>query len=153
MTDIIWAVDQFPKMRDENKLRLKGLILTMRWAGLRISDAVVLKKEHIQKDVILKITQKSKTPVRVPIPAEAMEILSALKPCEDGYLFWNRREGVEIINPTTPINNFSMYVRQVLEKAGIRIKGVKIQTARTIVLEIRSPWTCLKKASRPKPFP
>ena len=122
MTDIIWAVDQFPKMRDDNKLRLKGLILTMRWAGLRISDAVVLKNSDIQNDVLLKTTQKSKTLVRVPLPKGAMEILSALEPCEDGFLFWNRRESERT---KTPIDNFSMYVRQVLEKAGVRVKGVR----------------------------
>jgi integrase/recombinase XerD len=125
MTDIIWAVDQFPKMRAENKLRLKALILTMRWAGLRISDAVVLKKEHFQKDVLLKITQKSKTPVRVPIPPEAMETIAALEPCEDGFIFWNRRESERSERTKTPIDNFSTNVRQVLEKAGVRVKGVK----------------------------
>jgi integrase len=44
---VLAQCDQFPRMSDYNKARIKALILTMRWTGLRISDAVVLRAESI----------------------------------------------------------------------------------------------------------
>jgi integrase len=52
MEDIMWAVSQFPRMADENKIRLKALILTMCWTGLRISDATLLKVDAIRDGVL-----------------------------------------------------------------------------------------------------
>src|SRR5207237_6808192 len=44
---VLAEVDKLPRMTDYNKKRIRGLILTMRWSGLRISDAVVLKADSI----------------------------------------------------------------------------------------------------------
>ena len=40
--------DDFARMTEYNKQRIEALILTMRWTGLRIGDAVVLTADKIQ---------------------------------------------------------------------------------------------------------
>lgn len=59
--------DTFVRMTSYNKLRIKALILTMRWTGLRISDAVVLNADNIKSDVLRVRTKKASTPVQIPL--------------------------------------------------------------------------------------
>ena len=117
LADIIWAVDQFPRMTEANKTRLKALMLTMRWTGLRISDASVLKSDAIRNGVLYLKTQKAKTDVQIPLPGELMEILNRMTPYTGGYLFWNRRK--EDASTSTPRGNFGFYIKQVFQTAGI----------------------------------
>src|SRR5262249_27572537 len=50
---ILEAVDKLPRMPSYHKLRFKGLILTMRWTGLRLSDAVLLNVRDVRDDVLV----------------------------------------------------------------------------------------------------
>jgi hypothetical protein len=51
--DILEAVDKLPRMPPYHKQRFKGLILTMRWTGLRLSDAVLLNVKDVHGDVLV----------------------------------------------------------------------------------------------------
>ena len=50
---ITWALETFdeshPNRTEETGKRLKALVLLMRYLGIRISDAVALKRERIEK--------------------------------------------------------------------------------------------------------
>jgi integrase len=50
---ITWALETFdeshPNRTEETGKRLKALVLLMRYLGIRISDAVALKQEKIEK--------------------------------------------------------------------------------------------------------
>ena len=77
-----------PKMLLGCEKRLKALILLMRYSGLRISDAVGLKRETIGSGGRLFLYQaKTGHPVVVPVPDFVMK---ALKDCDEGneYYFW-----------------------------------------------------------------
>ena len=77
-----------PKMPLGCEKRLKALILLMRYSGLRISDAVGLKRETIGSGGRLFLYQaKTGHPVVVPVPDFVMK---ALKDCDEGneYYFW-----------------------------------------------------------------
>jgi site-specific recombinase XerD len=124
MEDILWAVDQFPRMTDKNKIRLKALILTMRWTGLRISDATVLKASAIRNGVLFLKTQKAKTDVQIPLPEELTTILDKMTPYSGGYLFWNRRK--EDASKETPRVNFGVLIKSVFKTAGIEETDVQL---------------------------
>ena len=51
ISDVLCAVDKAARMAQENKHRLKALILLMRWTGLRLSDAVRVTVAMISGDV------------------------------------------------------------------------------------------------------
>lgn len=121
MTDVLWAVDKFERMTDSNKDRLRALILVMRWAGLRVSDAVVLTKTDIQNDVLRKRTKKAHTPVQVPLPRVVTDALAKLTPCAEGFYFWNRRS--ESSDVKSPIGNFSKLINEAFRKAGVQEKS------------------------------
>jgi len=117
MAAILAAVDKFPRMSETNKTRLKALILTMRWTGLRISDAAVLKADAIKTDVLFLKTGKANTDVQIPLPAELTTLLATMTPYSGGYLFWNRRK--DDASKSTPRNNFGVYIKTLFEQAGI----------------------------------
>lgn len=118
MEAIIDAVNDYERMPAYNKLRLKALVLVMRWSGLRISDAIRLRRENFKKDVLFVETKKSKTPVQIPIPAEVMNLLSQLNPYLGGYLFWNRRSDESSIS--TCEHNFGVLLTDLFVKAGVK---------------------------------
>src|SRR5688572_10870422 len=76
---ILKACDEFSLSgiyKDKNRVRIKALVLLMRHSGLRIGDAVLLKRERIVNGRLFLHTQKTGTPVYLPLPPV---VLSALK--------------------------------------------------------------------------
>ncbi len=117
-TDILEAVDGLPRMTPYHKLRLKGLLLTMRWTGLRLSDAVLFNVKDIQNDVlVVEETIKTSTAVRIPLHPVLVEALAKLTPYEGGFYFWNRRD--EESNISTPKHNFGGDIAKVFKLAGV----------------------------------
>jgi integrase len=116
--DLLRAVDELPRMVPYHKLRLNGLILTMRWTGLRLSDAVLLNAKDIHNDVlVVDETIKTSTPVRIPLHPTLVDALAKLTPYEGGFYFWNRRD--EGSDPNTPKHNFGSDLAKVFKNAGI----------------------------------
>jgi len=90
---ILWALDAYEEIHAQTPHRilreLKALVLLMRYSGLRISDAVSLKREKVDAKGRLFLYQaKTGTPVRIPLPKI---VLSSLEDCEEGnpYYFWS----------------------------------------------------------------
>jgi integrase/recombinase XerD len=71
----------------KNKLRLKALVLLLRYSGLRITDAVTLSKQQIENGVLKLRTAKTGTDVRVPLPPVALAALDAIQ--TSNYYFWS----------------------------------------------------------------
>jgi site-specific recombinase XerD len=120
--DLLTAIEKLPRMTGYNKLRLRALILTMRRTGLRISDAVLLKRDSIKDDVIYVTTKKTKAPAQIPLHPELTDAISKLTPYEGGYLFWNRRD--EGSDPKTPRNNFNATIGDLFRTAGVKAPQV-----------------------------
>lgn len=73
-----------------NSQKMRALMLVMRYAGLRVSDAVSLKRTALQGNRVFLRQAKTGTPIWVPIPPEAMKALKAL-PSDGEYFFWSGR--------------------------------------------------------------
>jgi site-specific recombinase XerD len=106
------------QMPDYNKLRLRALLMVMRYSGLRISDAVVLKSDAIKCDVLYVETKKASTPVQIPLHPELDRVLKQLTPYEGGFFFWNRR--TETSKASTVQHNYTSQIREVFRNAGIK---------------------------------
>ncbi len=63
------------------------MILLLRHSGLRIGDAVGLRRDMLSDGKLFLYTQKTGTPVRIPLPTHVCEALESL-PGGD-YLFWS----------------------------------------------------------------
>jgi site-specific recombinase XerD len=114
---VLAQCDQFPRMTDYNKQRIKALVLVMRWTGLRMSDAVVLKADAITSDVLWLQTKKSSTAVQIPLHPDLVTALAKLQPYQGGYYFWNRRgDGSKA---STPQGNFGKLLTEIFAAAGI----------------------------------
>jgi integrase len=72
------------------KKKIRAFILVMLYSGVRISDAVLLKKEKIKDGMLFLYTHKTKVPVRVPLPDEAIKALAA---CGDGEFYFTTGKG------------------------------------------------------------
>jgi len=88
---IVAACDRYPERNSfghDNRARVKALVLTLRYSGIRIGDAVGLQKSHLKSDKLFLNTQKSGSKIYVPLPKVAVDALAALEPAS-GYFFWS----------------------------------------------------------------
>ena len=78
MTAILSACDLLP--REYERLRARALILLLANTGLRVGDVVLLRKERISNGQIFLHTQKTGTPVILPLSKETLDALDVLPP-------------------------------------------------------------------------
>jgi integrase/recombinase XerD len=89
---ILWALDAYGELHPNSPVivgkKLKALVLLMRYGGIRISDAVGLKRDRIKNGKLFLYTHKTKVAVWVPLPKN---VLNALKECDEGdeHYFYN----------------------------------------------------------------
>jgi len=70
-----------------NAIRLRSLVLVMRYSGLRIGDAVSLSLDRLVGNTLFLYTAKTGTPVRVTLPEFVADALSKTPPMNDRYWF------------------------------------------------------------------
>lgn len=89
---ILWALDAYGEIHHTSperiRKKLKALVLLMRYSGLRISDAVPLRRDRIDGDKLFVYQAKTGEPVLVPLPKV---VLNVLADCDegDGRYFWS----------------------------------------------------------------
>lgn len=77
------------------RLRMRALVLLMRWSGLAINDAACLQRSQIQQSkkhgqwVIRTSRAKTGVGVCVPVPMEVIEALQAIVNGNPAYVFWS----------------------------------------------------------------
>jgi len=72
-------LDSHPFSPELTKRKIRAFILVMLYSGIRISDCVLLRKERIQDGkLFIRKTQKTGTPVWVPLPEEVTDALAAV---------------------------------------------------------------------------
>lgn len=73
---------------------LRAIFLLMRWTGIRLIDALMLKRSSITNGRLTLVTKKTGTPIKDrPLPQAVLGALEAVKPqphVRDGYYFWSR---------------------------------------------------------------
>jgi site-specific recombinase XerD len=66
-----------------------ALALLMRYSGLRISDATMLRLDRLDKNRLSLRTQKAHKDISVLLPGLVVDALRAFDPTSKGYFFWN----------------------------------------------------------------
>ncbi|MGH7782271.1 MAG: tyrosine-type recombinase/integrase [Candidatus Binatia bacterium] len=93
MENILWACDmvrdKHPMMDVGIEKRLKALVLLLRHSGLRITDAVILKKDRIKDGKLFLYQTKTKQPVWVPLPQLVLDALAEIEEPGTHYYFWS----------------------------------------------------------------
>jgi integrase/recombinase XerD len=117
MARILKAADTIrethPKMPEGIEKKLKGLILLMRYSGIRISDAVMFRRDQLKNGKLFLRQAKTKHMVWVPLPKK---VIKALKDCDPGgdHFFYN---GIGKIK--TCITEWQERLKKVYVKAGL----------------------------------
>jgi len=78
---ILKACDTYPTQNSfgyDNRSRIRAFILLLLYTGLRIRDVACLPRSKVQKGLVTLYTQKTGTPVSIPLPEVALKSLDAL---------------------------------------------------------------------------
>jgi integrase/recombinase XerD len=76
-----------------NGTRMKAFILLLRYSGLRRTDAVSISEDKVRDGKVFLYTQKTGTPVWVPIPAYVVEVMESVR--KGSYYFWSGNGGLK----------------------------------------------------------
>ncbi|MHB8413694.1 MAG: tyrosine-type recombinase/integrase [Candidatus Acidiferrales bacterium] len=92
MVKVLAAADRYGTQSAHNArlnaVRIRSLVLLMRYSGLRIGDAVSLALDRLAGNVLFLYTAKTGTPVRVSLPEFVADALRKTPPMNDHYFFW-----------------------------------------------------------------
>lgn len=66
--------------------RTWAMYQVLRSSGIRVSDLIQLRPEHIQRGVLR--TQKTKATIPIRLPQVTLQALAAVRPQPSGYYFW-----------------------------------------------------------------
>jgi integrase/recombinase XerD len=93
MVRILGAIDQYrekcPGRGKENAMRLRALVLLLRYAGLRIGDAVSLTVDRLQGDRLFLYSQKTGVAVNAVLPTFVLDAFQAMPKVTEKHFFWN----------------------------------------------------------------
>jgi integrase/recombinase XerD len=84
--------DEFPNRGKENSLRIRALVLLLRYSGMRIGDAVSLSGDRIKLNRLFLYTAKTGTPVNTVLPDFVLDALEASPKVTDVHFFRNGRD-------------------------------------------------------------
>jgi integrase len=108
MTRILDACDSY----GGNKERIRAFVLTMRFTGLRIGDAIRLSKSQVSDGKVFVRTAKTGQAVTVPVPPQVVKALEKADSGSERY-FWTGA------NIRSAVSNWSRYLGRVFELADI----------------------------------
>jgi integrase/recombinase XerD len=101
MLRILAAIDnykgEFPTRGVENALRIRALVLLLRYSGMRIGDAVSLTSDRIAGTRLFLYTQKTGVPVNTILPDFVLKALDATPRTTEKHFFWDGTSSLETI--------------------------------------------------------
>lgn len=93
MVRILAAVDQYreemPSHGLENGRRIRGLVLLLRYSGMRIGDAVNFSTDRIEGNRLFLYTQKTGVPVNSILPEFVLSALEITPKVTEKFFFWS----------------------------------------------------------------
>jgi integrase len=96
--------------------RIKAFVLLLRHSGLRIGDAVCLPKERIKDGKLFLYTQKTGTPVWLPLPEFVLDSLEKCRHANHEYYFWS---GVG--NKKSALGDWQRTLSKLSELSGVHV--------------------------------
>ncbi|MEE8177236.1 MAG: tyrosine-type recombinase/integrase, partial [Acidobacteriota bacterium] len=102
------------------RLRARAVLLLMRHTGLRISDALMLRRDQVRNGEVMLFTKKTSGHILLPIPTDVLRSLECLPLPEaakhdTGYFFWGGRS-----DPQTLITDVSRALKSVFDKSEVK---------------------------------
>ena len=102
MTRILGAIEKYRdktrKTGQANALRLRALVLTLRYTGMRLGDVATLSTERLIGPKIQLYTQKTGVPVYCVLPQFVADLLECLPRISDKYFFWTGNSTIHTVN-------------------------------------------------------
>src|ERR1035438_9422294 len=145
MEKILWAAESIreahPKIPKGTEKKLKALVLLMRYSGIRISDAVMFRREQLKDGKLFLQQEKTKHLVWVPLPKH---VINAVLACDKGneYFFYG-----QIGKPKSAITEWQQRLKLVYEMAGIP-DGYSHRLRDTFSVDLLSRGVSLETVSR-----
>ena len=81
--------DEMPSHGAENGRRIRGLVLLLRYSGMRIGDAVNFSADRLGGNRVFLYTQKTGVPVNTVLPEFVVSALAATPRVTDKLFFWS----------------------------------------------------------------
>ncbi len=101
MVRILAATDQYkeemPSHGIENGRRIRGLVLLLRYSGMRIGDGVNFSTDRLEGNRLFLYTQKTGVPVNTILPGFVLSALEATPKVTEKFFFWSGRGKLESI--------------------------------------------------------
>ncbi|HUJ29694.1 MAG TPA: tyrosine-type recombinase/integrase [Candidatus Acidoferrum sp.] len=145
MLRILAAIDKyrdaFPARGRENALRLRGLVLLLRYSGMRIGDAVSLSADRIEGDRLFLYTQKTGVAVNTVLPNFVVKTLEAIPKVKDRHFFWNGMGKLETI-----VGSWRRRLAKLFELAGVS-KGHAHRFRDTFAVELLLSGVLIERVS------
>jgi integrase len=119
MTKILASADRrvlkarTPKMK-ANAMRVRALILLLRFSGLRIGDGVSCKIEWVKDGRVRLVTQKNHSHIDVELPAVVLRALATVPPMSALYWFWTGSSALK-----TAVTRYQLRLLEIFRGAGI----------------------------------
>jgi integrase/recombinase XerD len=107
---ILKACEAYPDRA--NAIRLRALVLLLRYSGLRIRDAITLPRNRVQGDKLFLFTAKTGTPVYCPLPPVVMNALNAIP--DSTYYFWTG-----LSKPKSAVGDWQRSLKRLFEPGGV----------------------------------
>jgi integrase/recombinase XerD len=99
----------------KNAMRLRALMLLLRYSGLRISDAVACSVDRLADGKLRLYTQKTGTHVHCPLPAFVAAELDAIPKASARYWFWSGNGKVQ-----TAVTDWQGRLKDLFDGAGVQ---------------------------------
>jgi len=124
MEKIMWATEIYPIKGiygDFSRTRLRMFINLLRFTGLRIRDAVMLKRSDVTCEDgtwrVFLYQQKTGQPVYIPIPAHLGECLEGMGKIDNRttHIFWS-----SLGNPKSCVGDWQRSLRRLFKLAGVK---------------------------------
>jgi integrase/recombinase XerD len=129
---ILWATEIYPDRPKGRRALVKTFVLLLRYSGLRIRDAVTLRRSHIVGGKLLLDTAKTGQRVYVPLPDVVLEALRSIKNVDGDYFFWSGHG-----NPKSAITDWQRSLKRLFAVAGIKGHAHRFRNTFTVSLHKR----------------
>jgi site-specific recombinase XerD len=107
-------LNEMPSHGKENGRRIRGLVLLLRYSGMRISDAVNLRASQIKGNRLFLYTQKTGVPVNAILPEFVVKALEATPKVNDECYFWSGTG-----KPDSAVRSWQTRLRRLFELAEV----------------------------------
>jgi integrase/recombinase XerD len=118
MVRILAATDQYkeemPSHGIENGRRIRGLVLLLRYSGMRIGDAVNFSTDRLEGSRLFLYTQKTGVPVNTILPEFVLSALETTPKVTEKFFFWSGRGKLESI-----VRSWQTRLRRLFKLAGV----------------------------------